>query len=314
MTIQIGKVVVGGGVYCSRRNGVLVLLDFGGDIGIRLELAGNPSVELAGRRVEFTTADRPADAEEFRAAADALEFFQIGVVGAIDLRNVAGRPCLHVEWFGQNGHIVAEILDPVITDQSVAAKSDDDPAGASRDDEDEANLPLVDESGDDPYQLFPADLPTHLLQAGFAAEDAEQVVPPAADERPQRRSWDEVIPGLDPETKRMYDEWDEIVDGAKDEPLVMQFDPPISLKKPAAITTEAEAETALRTLLASLALHSVAIDICEHFEPLATYRWLLEEILPKAQIHPRLGKTGFVKHYCTYESCKQCNEDFEANE
>jgi hypothetical protein len=65
-------------------------------------------------------------------------------------------------------------------------------------------------------------------------------------------------------------------------------------------------------LLARLALQSMAIDICEHFTPLATYRWLLEEILPGCHIHPRLPQIGFVQHYSTWEFCPECEAAFDA--
>jgi len=309
MTTQIGKVIVGGGLYNATRNSVLVLLDFGGDIGIRLELAGNPSGELAGRRLKFETEDRPSADEAYRAAADELQFQQIGVVAAMDLRTVEGRSCLHLEWFSQDGHIIAEIFDPVISDEAEPSAASVEP-----DENDESNMPLVDDEADDPYQLFPADLDAQLQQSMPEADEDDQPDDPTniVSEGTGSRSWDEVIPGIDPETKRMYEEWDQIFDGVKDEPLSTLFDPPITLKSAGDIANEAEAEEALRTLLARLALHCVAIDICEHFEPLQTYRWLLEEILPEAQIYPRLGKTGFISHYSTFESCEKCEAEFDA--
>jgi hypothetical protein len=67
----------------------------------------------------------------------------------------------------------------------------------------------------------------------------------------------------------------------------------------------------LQVLLARLALHSVAIDVCEHFSASDVYRWLLEEILPEAEIHPQLRRTGFVQHYSTWEACRQCAAEFD---
>ena len=104
---------------------------------------------------------------------------------------------------------------------------------------------------------------------------------------------------------------DEVVDGDKDEPLATLFDPPLSLKCPDQITDEAEAATLLGVLLARLALHGVALDMCEHYTALDAYRLLLEEILPQANIHPQLLSTGFIQHYSTWEYCPKCEAEFE---
>ena len=110
----------------------------------------------------------------------------------------------------------------------------------------------------------------------------------------------------------MYEQWDEIFDGEKDEPLATLFDPPIALKKPDEIVDEEEAEVLLKGLLARLAMHGVALDMCEHFTSLDAYRLLVEEILPDAHIHPQLSSSGFVQHYATWEHCPRCEANFDA--
>ncbi|MEK6249446.1 MAG: hypothetical protein N2C12_14790, partial [Planctomycetales bacterium] len=134
-----------------------------------------------------------------------------------------------------------------------------------------------------------------------------------SDDRPSGpREWEDVIPGIDEETKRMYQQWDEVVYGEKDEPLSTLFDPPLALKKPDQICNEEEAQQLLDILLARLAMHCVSLDMCKHFTALDAYRLLIDELLPEAQIHPALITTGFVQHYSTWEHCPQCEAEFEA--
>ena len=357
MAFRIGDYVRRGELNNSRRNSVNGWLEFGENEGIRIELTGNLAGDLAGKHLRFqTTAPRPTCDEAVMQQLDALEVRQIGVVGDTCLRIVRvprssakefyirsklgepppvdERPCLYLEWYSQNGRVVAEIVDPEITfgpeddpkDDQITPRPLADPESVglemtgiavddegnveefSLTDEDEPDEDEPDEDND-PYRLFPADLDEQLDQSIREANDAS-----AADEKPSGpRSWDEVIPGIDDETRQMYEMWDEIAHGEKDEPLATLFDPPLPLKRPDQIADPAEADAALHVLLARLALHCVAIDVCEHFTALDTYRWLLSEILPEAQIHPQLGDTGFVQHYSTWESCPQCEAEFEAD-
>lgn len=348
MAIRIGAHVVGGRLDNSRRNQIFGWLEFGEDAGIRIELTGNFVGELAGRDLRFRTAVAvPDDRDE--ELLDSLEVRQIGVIGTVSLRMVRvpqmpieefyarckggespacdEKACLYVEWFSQNGRVVAEIVDPeFITEDEDAVDKEplvpealpgmDDTSGpqivgyAINDEGDIEELSLNDDADgeDDPYALFPSDLEAQLRHSGGDEETADEMVAAAGEPRP----WDEVIPGIDEETKQMYEQWDEVTHGTKDEPLSTLFDPPISLKQPEEIVDEAEAEAALHPLLARLALCCVAVDMCEHFSALDTYRWLLEKILPEAHIHPQLKSTGFVQHYSTYESCPQCEAEFEA--
>ncbi|OHB79278.1 MAG: hypothetical protein A2W31_17035 [Planctomycetes bacterium RBG_16_64_10] len=87
----------------------------------------------------------------------------------------------------------------------------------------------------------------------------------------------------------------------------------MALKQPGQIADEAEAAALLTVLLASLALHGVALDMCEHYTALDAYRLLFDVILPEAQIHPQLCSTGFIQHYATWEYCAACAAEFEAD-
>jgi hypothetical protein len=135
-----------------------------------------------------------------------------------------------------------------------------------------------------------------------------------SDSQNGKRSWDEVLPGIDEKTKNMYEEWDEVASGEKDELLCTLFDPPLKLELADTIVDEAAAESLLTALLERLATHNVEIETCDHFSALETYRWLVEDILPEAEIHPQLSRIGFVQHYTTWEDCKKCAAEFETGE
>jgi hypothetical protein len=160
--------------------------------------------------------------------------------------------------------------------------------------------------------LFPPGLDDELsdeADEGEAATDEGT----SAEVKPQKRSWDEVIPGIDPETKRMYEQWDEVTEGTQDVPFTEVFDPPIKIytADQLAALTDAEAEVAFKELLSRLALLGVAVAQCEHFSHKLAYRMVAEEILPRYGVHPKLPQIGWVQHYDTSEFCRKCQEEFD---
>jgi hypothetical protein len=332
MTTRIDGQIVGGELFNYKRNSVHGWLAMGEEKSVRLELTGNLSGELAGQQVRFQPSQPAPENAGSREAFESLGLMQCGVVGQIELRSsTAGPRILYLEWFGQHGQVIAEVVDPVLEFGPAEDEHEESPPADADD-----MLDFLQSSGepspdsDDPYGLFPANLEQQLSAAGeederlpgaFADESAVDEEP--AEEEPtewtgeaaaggKQRSWDEVIPGIDPETKRMYEEWDEVIDGTKDVPFHELFDPPLVLKRPADIADEAEAEEQLRQLLARLALHCVVIHRCEHFTALETFRWLVEDLLPEEGVHPQLGPTGFFRHYDTSEHCPACEAEFEA--
>jgi len=58
------------------------------------------------------------------------------------------------------------------------------------------------------------------------------------------------------------------------------IDHPEQLPRPADLS-EVEAEVHLKSILGQLALYGISIHVCPHFTVHETYRWLLEDILPR---------------------------------
>jgi hypothetical protein len=323
MTTRIGSQIFRGELFNRKRNSTHGWIDFGDDWGVRLELTGNMSGELAGTYIRFQSPRPTSDADCSREVVDALADFQHGVTGEIEVRTAAdGSRTLYLEWFSQNGQVIAEIADPIL--DFGPFEEDEKPTITSLEIE-ISNEPPEETEGDDPFDLFPPDLEQQLSAAGEEAEvdeddfeaetdweeDSSEFAGEMSEQAPQLRPWDEVIPGIDPETKRMYEEWDEVIYGTKDVPFTSLFDPPLTLKRPADIADEAEATGQLRILLARLALHSVVVHMCPHFTAMETYRWLLEDLLPSEGVHPRLGPIGFTRHYDTADRCPACEAEFE---
>jgi hypothetical protein len=288
------------------------------------QLTGNCSAELQGKHLRFSIPeDRPLPPAAVPLEPKTLAWQQVGPTEALNIRREGARTVLHLAWQSQNGDVVVELVDPELEwvddekeDQAQAtadAPSDEDIFISHRADDEEGfhsafdvPPPDADALADDPYELFPPGLDAELTDG----EDPFAVPnhPPA-----EKRPWDEVIPGLDPETKRMYEEWDEVTDGSKDVPFSEAFDPAIVVYTPEQLDSLADeaVETALKQLLARLALLGVAVAVCEHFTPRLAYRMIVEEILPSHGVHPRLPQIGWVQHYDTSEFCRKCEEKFD---
>jgi hypothetical protein len=246
------------------------------------------------------------------------------------------RASIYLEWYSQNGRVVLELLDPIfefagqydrLADPEPEPVPDPDDVGPpsitaiSLDDDGIFGVssvsPTEAEDDDDPFGLFPKGLSQQISQSSLDAESADDASPledklPWTDSEPQEpRSWDEIIPGIDPETKAMYEQWDEVTHGTKDEPLTWLFESPLSLPKPDNVLDEQQAWIALHSLLAAMALRGVAFDMCPHFTALQAYRLLIEDLLPEAGVHPNLVATGWVQHYSSWESCRECESEFD---
>lgn len=358
MPLRIADHVFSGELRNTRRNAVFGWIEFAPDYGIRLELTGNFSTQLAGKHIRFKNVqlapERICEPGSFPSFIEDLEDRQIGVVQSMELRttrvpnlpideflslpeseresHLTEKPCLSLEWSSQNGDILCELIQPEIefveeepdTISSEAKPlgfgsglesgatelilNEDVPFGNYDPDADADDAPDEEdepEDEDDPYGLFDANLQQNVSES--LGEDLPVL------EDGGKRDWEDVIPDIDPETKAMYEQWDEIFEGKKDEPLSYLFPTTLKLPKPERVETEEEAEQLVKAILAQLALLSVAIDVCEHFTAHQTYRLLMQEILPSAKVHPNLAASEMVQHYATSDYCQQCDAEFEAD-
>jgi len=249
------------------------------------------------------------------------------------------KPCLYLEWFSQNGRVVVELVDPEIEfledDEEIdlmPSDADERPGPTSGylelplpldfepnallDEEDDFIIEVEaevdadgdeiepgdeddeehewDAEGEDPYGLFPEELHDHFDQA---AAEANHFLTWGQDEDQVAR-----------EIERM----DELIERGEDVPVGSLFDPPIRLPSPEQLerVSDHQAEQVLKSLLARLALHGIALDICEHYTPRAAYRLLVERICPEEGVFPELRNTQWVQHFMTHEFCSQCDAEF----
>jgi hypothetical protein len=327
MRLRLSDYVIAGEMINRRRNsthGWLALRGLGHVLHV--ELTGDPAPELVGKRFRFEIPeDRPAaDPPPPPLDLDKIATQQIGPTGAMSVVQANGQTRVSLEWFSQNGQVLVEVNEPElewIEDDEEDARRQKEAEAAEKlargEDPDEPESPLSigleglpSDDEDDPYGLFPPELDQEL--AAEADPEAEMSTGEAA-ESTGPRDWSDVIPGIDPETKRMYEEWDEVTYGTQDVPLTEIFDPPVKLYTAQQLETldDATVTAALKDLLKRLALLGVALSMCEHCTAKRAYHYLTEEILPQYGVHPRLPQIGWVQHYDTSEDCPECEARFD---
>lgn len=203
---------------------------------------------------------------------------------------------------------------------TIGPEEDESEIDADDMDDDDDDLGGHDE--DDPYGLFDSELERSVSQSlagpsldGMADDDEdddddEPMIEVEGDIPPR---WEDIIPGIGAEEAELFEKYDEIFEGKKDEPISYLFPTPLQLPKPEHVASEEEAEKLVKAVLSQLALLSVALDVCEHFTMRQTYRLLAQEILPTAKVHPNLAASDMVQHYSTSDYCQECDDEFEAN-
>lgn len=324
MAIRLNELVEGGVVYNRRKNSVngqLFLRDVREPI--TLELTGNPEADLAGRSFEFFMPESVAEpSDEDYEIARAMEPRQIGPVGEItaarkvrvtmapETGGSEGKPtaaetwqyCLYLEWFGQNGRVVAELpgahirlLDvdvPQIEETPDEETGGGDRAeagpgaawtGAAEEPEDE---------GDDPYDLFDED-----LEAQIAASTEEE-----GDFFAEGDDGADIIDNLE----RM----DAQMESGDTMPMRDLLEEGTVLPPPDDISEE-DAAALLKTLLARFALFGIAFDMCEHATARQAYRVLLEEVIDGDNVLPGMFGSGWVQHFGTHDTCPECQRELD---
>lgn len=257
------------------------------------------------------------------------------------LPEIEWKRCLYLEWYSQNGRVVVQLADPLIEffesdegpghgndasdatadipggagladgasgaarnttpaeeagefcfeEREANADFDDEPEGASAA---EGEPGAIDSDEEDPWGLFPEN-----LLRGFdeqALETDRQIR-----EEGER---DEAPPESD------LDFFETVIEKGVGEPLSALLGDDLPLPPHDELNDE-QVESALRLLLARLALLGVALDMCEHATPRSAYRYLVEEIIPEELGHRELLHTHWIQHFSTWEGCDECAREFE---
>ena len=257
--------------------------------------------------------------------------------GELYLRTTLGEPppfewkqLLYLEWFSQNGRVVLELADPVIEfveeDDSKGAPAangegggedsredligDLPPDGDARSDDLDIEAILLDEDGD-------AHIVDFTPESREAEDEEENPFGVVSDEL--QRQFDAAAHQTDwkiqsdedkPRSLRELELMDDLIENSPGEPIVSIFDSPVKLPSPDKLG-DAEAEEALKTLLAQLALYGIAFDVCEHFTPRDCYRVLIEDVCREENVYPELRNTQWVQHFATADYCEACLAEFD---
>ena len=158
MALRLGGLVTGGELINTRRNSTHGFLNLeGSDRVLVFELTGNCDPDLAGRHIRFKSrAKLPSELTE--VDLDGVAWQQVGPTVAMTAssrirtfdgsiedfyeKSKAGqqpptqwRDCLKLEWHGQNGRVLVELVDPEIETldfKPIEGISDDDVSAAAR--------------------------------------------------------------------------------------------------------------------------------------------------------------------------------------
>ena len=353
MALRLGEYVEYGELFNTRNNSTHGWIKLcGHDEPLRIELTGNPDPDLQGCHIQFEARDDDPDdlppnaisrtkpKEVDNALLENFAWRHIGPTGNMTAaRKVkvtdcsveelcrranlgepppfTWRPLLYLEWYGQNGRVVIEMVDPIIEfiegnagqqlDEPLTDEEMEEDAGGFR-----ATAIHIDEDGnahtetfaaedladdgddDDPYGLLPPDLQRQLDRDAKATDNTL-----AGDD-------DEDLDKMMQETELM----DDLIENSDGESLLSILHSPKSFA-PVDTLSDDEAEAALKTLLGELALFGIALDMCEHYTPRDAYRLLIDDILPTQRGYRELKGTQWVQHFSTWEHCEQCDAEFE---
>ena len=337
--LRLGPMVVSGEIDNTRPYAVCGWLKLRGqEHPITLNLTGDAGENLRGKRVRFEPGAGGTNLlnQQFvpPSLSDKLAWQQVGPTGPMTLAaGPAGARKLRLEWDSQNGRVLLDLPAACVTplpDRDLADELDDlaDEDLADLEDflPDDDDLPwdeddvggglvgsgaLFDDEDDDPFGLFPLDLQDQLDDE---ADDLDRQVIPGYDggsydlDGPDLFGFGDDGPGgsFAADLRRL----EELIEGGAGVPIGQVFDPPLRLR-PSAQLNDARVEAALKLLLARMAEHGIALDVCEHYTPRQSYEYLLGEICPAELTHPELDPVRWVQHFSTSDHCEACDEEFE---
>ena len=128
---------------------------------------------------------------------------------------------------------------------------------------------------------------------------------------PESKSWDQVLPQLDPKISQLYQKWDEIYSGEGEVPISSLLDPPLKVPVPADVPDDATANQLLEEVLDRLEEINIVVDVCDHLSGKELYCYVFEEILTNGEMHPDIPTTGIVEHFMVLDWCNDCKADAE---
>ncbi len=316
MAFRLSDLIISGEFHHSRPycwHGRIVVR--GDETPIHVELTGRPCSDLRNRSFAFEVPqnDRLVT-ESDRKRVKEFANQQIGITGEI---TAARRDGLYMEWFSQNGRVVADLpgVEIRIIEATEAPEVEGIDFGAAAeagdrcdDDEECTCVDFSEDDGDDefdPDELFPT-------AGSDDAQDEENygLIPEELTRELERNSrrLDREASGETEDDIRAIEEcelMDDLIENGEGEPMMKLFSG-MYVPRSAEITTEDEAEAALKPVLKHLALYGVAFDVCEHCSIREAYRILIDEVCAECTVYPEIRGTAWVQHFSTWDFCKAC--------
>ncbi len=317
MAFRLGSMIVEGELNNTKKNSTHGRIRLRGHkASLAVDLTGDCDPDLAGKRFRFEARPGADPTPGGDIDLKGLAWHQIGPTGDMTAarivktfdcpieelmtRSKLGEPppferkrCLYLEWFSQNGRVVIELADPIIT--------------------------FVDEDGKEQVSEHASPLPPEIDALEPPGTLGLGVTAVSRDETGAWHAESEVL-GLDDEED--YDEeaedplyelelMDDLIENSDGEPIGGIFAHLDRLPQADSLSDD-KAERLLKRLLGELALYGIALHVCEHFTPRDAYRLLVETIAREESFHPELRGTGWVQNFMTAEFCPACEAKIQA--
>jgi hypothetical protein len=329
-TRRLDNLIAFGEIEQMRRNSVMAHLWLRSDeeIVLTLELTGNLEGAAAERAFRFRANENNWESEPDFEDCN-LQLYQQGVVGRCvmtpiecdpddfeatddERAELSQRNDFIFEWWSQDGHILLQLegaciefegdyreLEDLIEYEEHTSQTEFD--GTDGDSTPEWLRDLPEEATPDNARLGPEH-----------DQDPTEFLPiEAAKEQEAEMTWEEIVESNSPENEALFQEWDEILHGKNHEPVDWLIDDSVRLPMPHQIRDEQEAASVLQKLLSRLAPLGIVLDMCEHVSAFDAYQMMIHEFLPGTHVHPRMGASGFVHHFSTWELCEACSEEMD---
>lgn len=308
----------------TKRNSThgVVVLHGREDHPVSIQLTGNMGKSLRGRAFEFKLRVPlenipPLPKELFKlpmqvGITDTIEYKMVKVLRADPIDVMEGRasnafdwvPTLYLSWNGQNGRMVLELVDPEIT------LCDGEPIPTPE-------IPVF------PPQARPEVTILHFNDEGEPEAQSYKMKDPAQAEAEQEgEELEAYLDRLNRETEQAYRCAKE---QAISEMEMEMLEPPeidensellgglLQPKRLPAVhdVDEDRAEELVKMLLAEIAMHGVAVHLCEHCTQRDAYAYILNDIIQEGRVPPGLAKSGWTQNYDYGETCPECLAEFE---